>query len=71
MFLHGKEARPTDTMIKRLARHEAARTLAAVLVFIALVVVALLTVYYVGPNGFPTVHHHRIYKPQTSMDHAT
>jgi hypothetical protein len=82
MFLQGKDSRPTTTTrptpvpgwhvvtatIKRLARNDAARTLIGVLVFGALVVLAFLTIYYVGPNGFPTVHQHRIYKHQTTVD---
>jgi hypothetical protein len=55
-------------MIKRLIRNDAVRTLIGVLIVAALVAVALLTLYYVGPNGFPTVHQHRIYKPQTAVD---
>jgi hypothetical protein len=77
MFLQGKGSRPTDTVsgwlvvpatIKRLARNDAVRTLVGVVIVGALVAVAFLTIYYVGPNGFPTVHQHRIYKPQTSVD---
>jgi hypothetical protein len=77
MSLQGKGSSPADTvasrhavpaMIKRLARNDAARTLFGVLIFGALVALAFLTIYYVGPNGFPTVHQHRIYKPQTSLD---
>jgi hypothetical protein len=55
-------------MIRRLIRNDAVRTLTGLLIVAALVVVALLTLYYVGPNGFPTVDHHRIYKPQTAVD---
>jgi hypothetical protein len=55
-------------MIKRMVRNDAVRTLIGVLVVGALVVVALVAIYYVGPNGFPTVHQHRIYKPQTAVD---
>jgi hypothetical protein len=78
MFLQGKGSRPTDTvsgwhgvpaMIKRLARNDAARTVIGLLLFGALVALGLLTIYYVGPNGFPTVHQHRIYKTQPSVDH--
>jgi hypothetical protein len=60
--------RGVAAMIKRLIRNDAVRTLIGVLIVAALVAVALLTLYYVGPNGFPTVHQHRIYKPQTAVD---
>jgi len=60
--------RGVAAMIRRLIRNDAVRTLTGLLIVAALVVAALLTLYYVGPNGFPTVDHHRIYKPQTAVD---
>jgi len=83
MFLQGKGPRSTVTttsptslsgrpvvpaMIKRLARNEAVRTLVGLLIVGALIAVALATIYYVGPNGFPIVQQHRIYKPQATVD---
>jgi hypothetical protein len=60
--------RGVAAMIRRLIRNDAVRTLTGLLIVAALVALALLTIYYVGPNGFPTVDHHRIYKPQTAVD---
>jgi hypothetical protein len=60
---------PVPAMIKRLARNDAVRTVVGLLIVGALVALALVTIYYVGPNGFPTVQHHRIYKPQTADLH--
>jgi hypothetical protein len=55
-------------MMKRLVRNGNVRTLIGALIVGALVGLTLVAIYYVGPNGFPTVHHHRIYKPQTAVD---
>jgi hypothetical protein len=60
--------RGVAAMIRRLIRNDAVRTLTGLLIVAALVALALLTIYYVGPNGFPTVDHRRIYKPQTAVD---
>jgi len=60
--------RGVAAMIRQLIRNDAVRTLTGLLIVAALVALALLTIYYVGPNGFPTVDHHRIYKPQTAVD---
>lgn len=51
--------------IKRLARNHTVRAIFGVLLVTAVVVLGMLTVYYVGPNGFPTVHQHRIFKQET------
>jgi hypothetical protein len=51
--------------IKRLASNHTVRAVAGVLLIVAVVALGLITVYYVGPNGFPTVHQHRVFKQET------
>lgn len=53
--------------IKRLARNHTVRAILGVLLVAAVLVLGLLTVYYVGPNGFPTVHQHRVFKQETAV----
>ena len=53
--------------IKRLARNHTVRAILGVLLVAAVLVLGLLTVYYVGPNGFPTVHQHRVFKQETTV----
>jgi hypothetical protein len=53
--------------VKRLARNHTVRAIVGVLLIAVVAVVGLLTVYYVGPNGFPTVHQHRVFKHETAV----
>jgi hypothetical protein len=53
--------------IKRLARNHTVRAIVGVLLVAAVVVAGMLTIYYVGPNGLPTVHQHRVFKQETAV----
>lgn len=53
--------------ITRLARNHTVRAIVGVLLVAAVVALGMLTVYYVGPNGFPTVHQHRVFKQETAV----
>ncbi|GAC1401122.1 MAG: hypothetical protein NVS4B6_24700 [Mycobacterium sp.] len=53
--------------IKRLARNHTVRAIIGVLLVVAVVALGIITVYFVGPNGFPTVHQHRVFKPETAV----
>ena len=53
--------------IKRLARNHTVRAILGVLLVAGVVALSIITVYYVGPNGFPTVQQHRVFKPETTV----
>lgn len=53
--------------VKRAARNHTVRAIMGVLLIAAVIVLGMLTVYYVGPNGFPTVHQHRVFKHETAV----
>lgn len=53
--------------VKRLARNHTVRAVIGVLLIAAVVALGLITVYYVGPNGFPTVQQHRVFKQETAV----
>ena len=53
--------------VKRLARNHTVRAVIGVLLVAAVIALGLITVYYVGPNGFPTVQQHRVFKPETTV----